>query len=159
LIGREPSTDRQRQIGVTRPALLVALLTAAVAACGSGDADQPVDTVPAVTTSEPPPADETPSTSPPSTSAAPATGDAAVAIADLAERRGVDPADIVTVAVENVTWRSSAIGCPQKDMMYQQVLTDGVRIILELDGRRYQYHAGGGRGPFYCATPERPAGE
>lgn len=82
-----------------------------------------------------------------------------MAIADLAERRGVDPADIVTVAVENVTWRSSAIGCPQKDMMYQQVLTDGVRIVLELDGRRYQYHAGGGRGPFYCATPERPAGE
>ncbi|MGI9029867.1 MAG: hypothetical protein ACR2HP_07755 [Ilumatobacteraceae bacterium] len=49
--------------------------------------------------------------------------------------------------------------CPQKDMMYQQVLTDGVRIVLELDGRRYQHHAGGGRGPFYCATPERPAGE
>ena len=88
-----------------------------------------------------------------------ATGDEEVAIADLAERTGADRTDIVTVSVDNVTWPNSAVGCPQKGMSYLQVLTDGVRIVLEVDGTRYQYHAGGGRPVFYCPRPEVPVGE
>ena len=84
------------------------------------------------------------------------TGQSEAAVADLAERLGVEPADVTLVSVEAVTWRDSSIGCPQRDMAYLQVLTEGVRIVLEVDGTRYRYHAGGGREPFYCATPQDP---
>lgn len=84
------------------------------------------------------------------------TGQSDVAVADLAERLGVAPDAVTLVSVDAVTWRDSSIGCPQRGMAYLQVLTEGVRIVLEVDGTRYRYHAGGGREPFYCTTPEEP---
>jgi hypothetical protein len=39
------------------------------------------------------------------------------------------------------------------------VLTDGVRVVLELDGRRDEYRSGRGRSPFGCPVPEKPVGE
>ena len=63
------------------------------------------------------------------------------------------------MANEEVTWRDSAVGCPQKGMSYLQVLTDGTRIILQVGGRRFDYHAGGRRDLFYCANPQPPVGE
>jgi hypothetical protein len=44
-------------------------------------------------------------------------------------------------------------------MMYTQALVPGTRIILELDGTRYQYHSGGPRSIFLCEHPEPPVGE
>jgi hypothetical protein len=151
--------------------LAVPALVAALAACGSDD-DASSDTVAAVTASgeqrEPTgPGPTTPATSvpadatvPPATT--PSTGqgrDVDTAIADLVERAGV-PADAITVvSSENVTWRDSSLGCPQKGMQYMQVLTEGVRIVLEADGQRYEYHGGGRRAVFYCAAPQPPVGE
>lgn len=75
---------------------------------------------------------------------------------DLAERLGLAPEVVEIVDVEEVTWRDASLGCPQKDFSYAQVLTPGTRITLRADGINFEYHAGSGRDPFYCAAPEQP---
>lgn len=89
------------------------------------------------------------------TSASPAEGPAA-AVSDLAKRLGVDPAEVSVVSAEEVTWSDASIGCPKRGMMYAQVLTEGSRIVLEADGKRYEYHAAAGKAPFYCEHPKPP---
>jgi hypothetical protein len=81
------------------------------------------------------------------------------AVADLAARQGVDPSMINTVSLEEVTWRDGSIGCPQPDMNYTQALVPGIRLVLELEGRRYEYHAGGERTIFLCENPQYPVGQ
>ena len=78
------------------------------------------------------------------------------AIADLAARLGVDESAIAVVTTEEVTWRDGAIGCPEPGMAYTQALVPGVRVILEVDGVRYHYHAGGRRSIFLCEHPQPP---
>ena len=63
------------------------------------------------------------------------------AIEDLATRQGMDRSQVIVENVETVEWRDSSLGCPQPGMMYAQVITPGFRIVLELDGVRYSYHA------------------
>lgn len=52
-----------------------------------------------------------------------------------------------------VVWPDASLGCPQPDMFYAQVMTDGSVIELEHDGRYYRYHTGGSQGPFICPQP------
>lgn len=75
----------------------------------------------------------------------------------LAERLQVASVDVRVVEVTEVTWSDTSIGCPQPGMAYAQKLVNGTRVLLEFGGREYHYHAGGGRGPFYCADPQAPA--
>lgn len=82
-----------------------------------------------------------------------------VAKADLARRVDADPSEITLVEVREVTWRDGSLGCPQPGMRYTQALVNGSQITLEFGGQIYYYHSGGGRGPFYCASPEMPLGE
>ena len=79
--------------------------------------------------------------------------------ADLANRLGLDPADISVVSSGAVTWRSGALGCPKPDMNYTQALVPGFQIILQAGQARYHYHAAAGRPPFYCpaAQTESPS--
>lgn len=72
------------------------------------------------------------------------------AIADLAARLGVDPATIEVVSVEEVDWPDASIGCPQPGMSYAQVIVNGTKIVLSVDGTEYAYHQGGSREVFYC---------
>ncbi len=77
----------------------------------------------------------------------------AAAIADLAQRQGVDPARVVVAAWKPVTWNDGSLGCPQEGMAYTQVQVDGQLLLLRVDTALFQYHARGG-GPFaYCANP------
>jgi hypothetical protein len=165
-----------------RTAAVLAVLVA-LAACGSDD-DDASGTVAPVTTANDDGASTPPTTVPPTSPTSPATvpptdvlrtdptpagsipaalppggTDLERAIADVVRRTGADPTEVIVVADEAVTWRDAGIGCPQKGMQYLQVLTDGTRIVLELDGRRFNYHAGGRRDLFYCATPQPPVGE
>lgn len=84
-------------------------------------------------------------------------GVSADAVRDLARRLGVDPQQVTVVSTEEVTWRDASIGCPRPGMMYPQVLTNGSRVVLEAEGQRYEYHAGGRRSAFLCENPEPPA--
>jgi hypothetical protein len=85
--------------------------------------------------------------------------DLALAAADdLAKRRSVEVDEITVVSVEEVTWPDASLGCPQKGLQSAQVLTPGIQILLELDGKSVAYHGGSGRDPFYCPTPQAPTG-
>lgn len=106
-------------------------------------------TEPSPTTTVSPAEEENPVSAP----QLPITPDVAVAIADLAQRLAVEPDDIVVVRVEEVDWPDSGLGCPQPDMNYLQVLTNGVFIQLSVGDQFYNYHSGGGRPPFLCTSP------
>ena len=137
-------------------ASIVIALVLGVAACGD-DEDIPASSEGSTTTAEPTDTtggedvDETSTSGP-----APRTGQADAAVADLAARLDVEPTEVVVVSVEAVTWRDSSLGCPQEGFMYQQVLTEGVRIVLEVDGTTYEYHGGGTGDPIYCTNPQDP---
>ncbi len=153
-------------------AVLAALAAVSFVGCGSDDpasststertaSSQPPSSEPEVTVTDPRttrPSDPEPS-APPGGGSIPAGLQALVdiAVADLVERRGLaGPDDVEVVSVEEVTWSDRGLGCPQKDMQYQQVLTPGTRIVLRADGNAYSYHAGNGRDPFYCPNPQPP---
>jgi hypothetical protein len=76
-----------------------------------------------------------------------------VATLNLAANLKVEPEVIEVVEAEFVTWRDSSAGCPRPGMQYLQVLTNGARIVLQVNGTSYHYHSGGSRPPFYCAEP------
>jgi hypothetical protein len=105
----------------------------------------------------PPPETETPTTTeepPMATPSLPASGPVAVAIADLADRLGVDADAIEVTAAEEVTWSDGSLGCPMPGRIYTQALVNGTRIVLRTGGSVYEYHAGRSGEPFYC-PPER----
>ena len=53
--------------------------------------------------------------------------------------------------------RQQHSGCPQPRMQYLQRTVDGVLVILEAEGRRYEYH--GGAPLFLCENPKAPSGQ
>lgn len=59
---------------------------------------------------------------------------------DLAAAVGVAVDDISLMEIEAVEWPDASLGCPQPDMMYAQVITNGYRILLEANGETYDYH-------------------
>lgn len=85
-------------------------------------------------------------------------GPVAFAIADLADRLGVDESTINVVAFQEVTWPDGSLGCPDPKKSYTQALVNGSLIVLEIGGRNHEYHSGLGGDPFYCATPTSPVG-
>ena len=75
---------------------------------------------------------------------------------DLAYRLGVSTVAIEVLSVQEVDWPDASAGCPQPDMVYAQVITNGSRIILSHGGITYSYHSAAGGDPFYCADPTDP---
>lgn len=76
---------------------------------------------------------------------------AAAAVADLAERLGVDLDTITVARAENVVWPDGSLGCPQPGMAYTQVEAEGSRAVLIHGSVTYFYHGGEGNpGPFLC---------
>lgn len=85
------------------------------------------------------------------------SSNATAAVADLANRLSVDPATIVVTDEREVTWPDTSLGCPEPGLQYLQQLTNGVLLVLEAGGTRYEYHGGAGRPPFLCPNPRPPA--
>jgi hypothetical protein len=59
---------------------------------------------------------------------------------DLAQRLEVDPEAIEIVTKEAVEWPNGAMGCPAPGAVYTQAIVPGFRMVLEVDGERYEYH-------------------
>lgn len=59
--------------------------------------------------------------------------------ADLSQRLDASNSDIKVASVEAKEWSDASLGCPQEGMMYAQVITQGYRIILSVDGQTYDY--------------------
>ena len=72
------------------------------------------------------------------------------AVSDLAQRLNVEESEIETISFNAVVWPDGSLGCPQPGMMYTQVLKEGYKIVLEHDGKMFNYHGGEGRDPFLC---------
>jgi hypothetical protein len=68
--------------------------------------------------------------------------EAAVAnsLSDLAARLNVAPDAITVVSVEAVDWPDACLGIHTPDIMCAMVITPGYRVILEADGKQYEYH-------------------
>lgn len=47
------------------------------------------------------------------------------------------------VSAEAVTWPDSSLGCPSPGVMYTQALVDGLRVIVTVDGKHYDFRFGG----------------
>lgn len=63
-------------------------------------------------------------------------------------------AQINVLVDEAVTWPASNLGCADDGGMGRAVLTPGFRVVLEVDGVRFAYHAGRNRQFFLCNKPE-----
>jgi hypothetical protein len=75
---------------------------------------------------------------------------------DLAKMLSAKPETIGVSNARYVTWPDSSLGCPQPDLMYMQVLTEGVLIVLRHGGKDYYYHGSREGHPFDCEQPRNP---
>jgi hypothetical protein len=80
------------------------------------------------------------------------------AIQDLAGRLDVSAADIEVIEVKDVQWPDGALGCPEDGKMYTQAVVDGSQVLLGVDERTYDYHAGSEGEPFLCPSDEKDGG-
>lgn len=74
----------------------------------------------------------------------------------LAQRLAVSANEIDLVEATGVTWPDSSVGCPQKGMLYTQVLTPGYLILLEHGGNTFEYHASSRDYVTTCENPSPP---
>ena len=132
-----------------RTATLLVLLIVVAAACGAGP-EPAASTLVTTTSSE----GET-TTMPPSDAELPIVEPA---VADLAERLGVEPSEIEVVMAERVTWPDGSLGCPEPGMSYTQALVEGSKVVLGHDERVYLYHAGTDDEPFLCPSEDKDGG-
>ncbi len=73
-----------------------------------------------------------------------------LALADAAKRVGVDASTLVVESAEQVTWSDGAVGCPEKGMMYTQMLVPGYRIVIKSGATALAYHGSMRGQPFFC---------
>ncbi len=72
--------------------------------------------------------------------------------ADAAARGGVDASAVRVVRAEARTFSDGSLGCPQPGQQYTQALVDGYQVVLEAQGRSYDYRASQ-RGGFRLCEP------
>jgi len=146
-----------------------ALAIVAVLAAGCATDTDDTGTMPAGTTSAETTVADTTAPSAPSSTAEPTAAEGTVfpagdvdpglspwvddASAELAARLGIDVDEVEVSAAVLVVWPDASLGCPEPDMAYATVLTDGAVIELGVGGAVYRYHAGGSTEPFLCPRP------
>jgi hypothetical protein len=121
--------------------MLIVLLSAWLVACGT-PAAPPITPPPSVLPTQP--ASPLPGggliTRPEAEEWQNAPAAALYARADLAGRLAIDPDTIKLVSVEAVDWPDGCLGVQTPGMMCTMVITPGYRVILEVDGKQYEYH-------------------
>ena len=65
-------------------------------------------------------------------------------VEDLARRLQVAEPSIALTRATPVTWPDSALGCPEPDTCYVQVLVPGYVVALQAEGRTHVYHTNSG---------------
>lgn len=69
---------------------------------------------------------------------------------DLAQRLNISNDQITLLEANTVVWPDASLGCPQPDMVYQQIPLEGVLILLKVGEHEYEYHSGGSQNLFLC---------
>ena len=54
------------------------------------------------------------------------------------------------VKAEPMTWNDGSLGCPAPGQVYTQALVEGFHVILEVDGREFDYRVGAGSDVRLC---------
>jgi hypothetical protein len=142
-----------RPRGAATSLLVSAVLSIAalvVAACtptqpGSTPAPQPTPASLPPTSSPPPPVPSAPSPigrlgQAPSPSPGGPEALIAQAVADAAQRSGAPASDVTVESVTPREWSDRSLGCPKPGVGYAQVITPGYAIVVEVRGRRFEYH-------------------
>ncbi|NWG05398.1 MAG: hypothetical protein HXY35_01790 [Chloroflexi bacterium] len=62
------------------------------------------------------------------------------AVSALADITGLSADKISLVSTEAVTWPDGCLGVQRPGMMCTQALVDGFKIVLEADGKEYEFH-------------------
>jgi hypothetical protein len=127
--------------------ILVAILGAMVAACSAPSVPPIVPAPPSSVLPTQPPSplpDQKPTgglvTKPEADAWKGAPAAALNSRADLAQHLNVDPDTIKLISVEPVDWPDGCLGIQQPDVMCIMVITPGYKVILEADGKQYEYH-------------------
>lgn len=126
-----------------RRALLLIALVPALVACASASAPASSDGSPSggrPTAAASPPFATVPPSGVPVIGEVPADVMAKVT-ADLANRTGVDPATFTVVRAEQVIWPDGSLGCPKPGQVYIQVQTPGYWIVIQANGKTYDFRA------------------
>ena len=77
----------------------------------------------------------------------------------LAALTGVGLERVELSVQEEVIWPNGAVGCPEAGMSYTQALVSGSRLVFQIDGQAYAFHAGVDGVYSYCETPTEPVGK
>ena len=85
-------------------------------------------------------------------------GVVAAAMAVVAEATGADMSTATIVEAEAVEWSDGALGCPEPDLMYIQVITPGYRIVIDVGGEEYDVRTIDDGSVARLCDPLRPAG-
>lgn len=80
------------------------------------------------------------------------------ALLDLTTHLGVEAEAITVVEAKAVQWPDGSLGCPEEGMSYTQAIVDGHQVLLGVDDRVYDYHAGSDGVVFLCASDEKDGG-
>ena len=67
------------------------------------------------------------------------------ALGDLHRLVGEDLGPVEIIRLESVTWPDASLACPEPDMLYAQVLTPGIWLVLVRQGGNYDYRVVGER--------------
>lgn len=78
------------------------------------------------------------------------------ATVEVARKAGVKPDAVELVSVQPKDWPDTSLGCPEKGMMYAQVITAGYLVVLKADGKQYEVHTDRGRQAVVCDKPSGP---
>lgn len=63
--------------------------------------------------------------------------------------------EVTILEAREVTWSSGAIGCPKPGLSYTQALVDGFLVVLSTKAGLAYYHASGGRPASLCPEDRR----
>jgi len=75
--------------------------------------------------------------------------------AHLAKALKIEPERLTVESATPATWPDAALGCPEKDRMYAQVVTSGYKVQLRADGKTHEVHVAGSRAVICPASPAK----
>ena len=93
--------------------------------------------------------------------AKPATGEVpadvmTTVMSALEQLTGAERSNFAVRTAREMVWPNGALGCPQPGMVYTQATIRGYWIVLEHEGRRYDYRTGKARYLMLCLEPGLP---
>jgi len=73
----------------------------------------------------------------------------------LVKKLKVRPEDVRLESSTPATWPDAALGCPEKDRMYAQVVTTGYKVLLKVEGKTHEVHVASSRAVSCPASPDK----